>query len=91
MVRPLSVKMIHANDVPAKWLANAGTPRRSPDFHLFEQLAQMGGSGPHFRGRWFSVRLMSALGQSATSAGHASVSERSPEADIELSCVNFAL
>ena len=32
----------------------------------------------------------SALGQSATSAGHASMSERSPEADIELSCVNVA-
>jgi len=33
---------------------------------------------------------MSGLGQSATSAGHASMSERSPEADIELSCVNVA-
>ena len=32
----------------------------------------------------------SASGQSATSAGHASRSERSPEADIELSCVNVA-
>jgi hypothetical protein len=33
---------------------------------------------------------MSALGQSATSAGHASMSERSPEADIELNYVNVA-
>jgi hypothetical protein len=33
---------------------------------------------------------MSALGQLTTSAGHASMSERSPEADIELSCVNVA-
>jgi len=33
---------------------------------------------------------MSGLGQSATSAGHASMSERSPEADIELSCVHVA-
>jgi hypothetical protein len=33
---------------------------------------------------------MSAVGQSATSAGHAPMSERSPEADIELSCVNVA-
>jgi hypothetical protein len=30
------------------------------------------------------------MGQFATSAGHASMSERSAEADIELSCVNVA-
>ena len=34
-----------------------------------------------------SLRLMSALGHSATYAGHALMSEKSPEADIELSCV----
>jgi hypothetical protein len=34
--------------------------------------------------------FMDSIGQSATSAGHASMSERSPEADIELSCVNVA-
>jgi hypothetical protein len=33
---------------------------------------------------------MSALGQKPTSAGHASMSEKNPEADIELSCVNVA-
>jgi hypothetical protein len=30
------------------------------------------------------------LGQELTSAGHASMSEKRPEADIELSCVNVA-
>jgi hypothetical protein len=30
---------------------------------------------------------MSAKGQSATSAGHASMSEMSPEANIEMRCV----
>jgi hypothetical protein len=32
--------------------------------------------------------FIDSIGQSATSAGHASISERRPEADIELSCVN---
>jgi hypothetical protein len=36
------------------------------------------------------LKQLSALGQSATSASHMPMSERSPEADIELSCVNVA-
>ena len=39
---------------------------------------------------WIAFGGMSAMGQLATSAGHVSMSERSPEAVIELSCVNVA-
>ena len=37
-----------------------------------------------------SPEMMSALGQSATSAGESPMSERSPKADIELSRVSVA-
>jgi hypothetical protein len=40
--------------------------------------------------RWLFAANWIYVGQSATSPGHASMSERSPEADIELSCVNVA-
>ena len=42
------------------------------------------------RGLGERMTRRSAKGQSATSAGHASMSERSPEADIELNYVNVA-